>query len=350
MLDKQGRTPELRGKIFRNLLLLFIFTSIMIFAGFTSAYLVMQGDRFWVNVAMPTGFQISTALIFVGSGLLILSRFFLKKDNQKAFKLSLTLALITSIAFGFTQLKGFTQLFESGNAVRGDIMTVDGRYGKYFSLMYEGKNVTFDGAEFVFKGETISSEMHDEIRVLGAEIMQGTKTKEKEFDLTDYGTKWILLFNEAPLTYNNKHLQSNGADLEISQYVSLQRFGENLKNDRGDFIMQGTYGEDFWVYYNGNKLDYVNRQLMLDGQPLSDKLRVDLFSQQNTASSFIWVFTFMHLLHWILGIIFLIIVFFRALKVGYSKTHHNGLSLASTFWHFLGILWLYLYLFLIYIH
>jgi cytochrome c oxidase subunit 3 len=347
---EEKRSPELQAKVMKNLLMIFIFTSVMIFAGFTSAYLVMQGDRFWVNIAMPSGFQLGTTVIFLSSAFLILAKVFVKKGNEVLTKLFLALAFVGGILFAVFQFSGFKDLFNGGSAVKGDIMTVEGRYGTYFSLLYEGKNITYDNDIFYLKGEPISDEIHAEIRTLGEELENGAHSKEKDFDLSSYGTKLMLIQDNSPVTYSNNKLFVDGAPIEKDKFLALERFGENMKSDRGDFIMDGKYGEDFWIYYNGEKLDYENRDFFIRGQKISPKLETDLFKQQNTASAFIYVFAGMHLLHWLGGIIVLCVLLFKGLKGSYTSGDHLGLTIGSRYWHFLGILWLYLYLFLIFIH
>ncbi|MFT4600916.1 MAG: cytochrome c oxidase subunit 3 [Arenicella sp.] len=343
-------SQEVNEKVKKNLLKIFIFTAIMIFAGLTSAYLVQQGDRFWVNISMPDGFKYGTASIIISSLFLFASIYLVKKNNVKVLKLTLFGALIGGILFGYFQFTGFGQLFDKGSVVVSHIMTVDGRYGKHYSLTYEGKNITYNDDQFYLKGEPISEDLHDEIRVLGKELFEGAKTVENVFSLSNYGAKFMLLHKDVPVTYANNKLYENGNVLGDVLYNSLMKFGENLANDRGDFILQGKYGEDFWIYYNGQKLAYENREFTINGKPLSPARKVDLYSQQNSASSFIYVFTGMHLLHWIGGVIALLVVFIRGLKEKYTQSNYLGISLGSIYWHFLGILWLYLYAFLIYIH
>ena len=67
----------------------------------------------------------------------------------------------------------------------------------------------------------------------------------------------------------------------------------------------------------------------------------------NPASSFIYVFTGLHIVHLMGAIVFLAIVIFNSFQF---KVHSKSLvriEMCATFWHFLGGLWLYLYLFLI---
>lgn len=68
----------------------------------------------------------------------------------------------------------------------------------------------------------------------------------------------------------------------------------------------------------------------------------------NPASSFIYIFTGLHVVHLVGAIIFLLIVLKQAFNY---KVHSKSLvriEMCATFWHFLGGLWLYLYLFLIF--
>jgi len=73
-------------------------------------------------------------------------------------------------------------------------------------------------------------------------------------------------------------------------------------------------------------------------------------SGNNVASSYIYIFTITHLAHLLGGMVALIIAFFRSQKNRYNSTDFNGLKLTIRFWHFLGVLWLYLFAFLILIN
>lgn len=73
----------------------------------------------------------------------------------------------------------------------------------------------------------------------------------------------------------------------------------------------------------------------------------EVFFVGNPAGSFIYVFTGLHVLHLVGGLIYLLIVLTKSFKY---QVHSKGLlsiEMCTTYWHFLGGLWLYLYLFLI---
>jgi len=73
---------------------------------------------------------------------------------------------------------------------------------------------------------------------------------------------------------------------------------------------------------------------------------IDVFFVGNAAGSFVYVLTGLHAFHLISGIIFLIIVLISALKYKVHSRNMLLIEMCTTYWHFLGGLWLYLYLFL----
>ncbi len=91
--------------------------------------------------------------------------------------------------------------------------------------------------------------------------------------------------------------------------------------------------------------------LFLAGQYISwsELVKNNVYFVSNYASgSFIYVFTGLHGLHLVSGIIFLLITFRSSLL---SEIHSKKLvqiEMCMTYWHFLGGLWLYLYLFLLF--
>ena len=72
----------------------------------------------------------------------------------------------------------------------------------------------------------------------------------------------------------------------------------------------------------------------------------DVYFVGNAAGSFVYVLTGLHGFHLITGIIFLIIVLISATKYKIHSRSMLQLEMCATYWHFLGGLWVYLYLFL----
>ncbi len=130
----------------------------------------------------------------------------------------------------------------------------------------------------------------------------------------------------------------------------------------GAIILSSVFGYLSVYYCKQDNLDKIKKSLlwtMLFGicfaffQFLGWKELVGsgkFLSGNNVASSYIYIFTIAHLAHFLGGMVALIIAFFRSQKNRYNSTDFNGLKLTIRFWHFLGILWIYLFLFLILIN
>lgn len=100
-----------------------------------------------------------------------------------------------------------------------------------------------------------------------------------------------------------------------------------------------------WLLVTGIlAIGFVVGQYMAWGQLVS----YGHYFVDNPASSFIYVFTGLHIIHLIGAIVFLLIVLAQAFKYQVHSKSLVRIEMCATFWHFLGGLWLYLYLFLIF--
>jgi cytochrome c oxidase subunit 3 len=237
---------ELKEKTSKNLLWVAIVSIVMLFAGFTSAWFVLHGGNFWVNIMLPPAFLISTIVIIASSTTLQFSMIVLKKGNSSLSKFLVTATLIFGIIFSISQWVGWQQMNEKGYRMVGGIIDNNtgkfspkfGEYGKDFSITFQGQELTME---------------------------------------------------------DGKLFKQNGKELSSTEYGNLR--------------MQG-----------------------------------------NTASSMIYILTGLHLLHLLGGLIYMIIVTTMAWRNQFDAENHLKIKLISIYWHFLGGLWLYLYLFLQFIH
>ena len=69
----------------------------------------------------------------------------------------------------------------------------------------------------------------------------------------------------------------------------------------------------------------------------------------NVTMSYIYLIAMVHILHVVAGLICLLVVIYNHFKQKYSSTNMLGFELAATFWHFIDILWIYLFLFLYFV-
>jgi cytochrome c oxidase subunit 3 len=63
-------------------------------------------------------------------------------------------------------------------------------------------------------------------------------------------------------------------------------------------------------------------------------------------TTFLYVVTVTHLLHLAVGLISLLIIIYNHFKQKYNSTQTLGIELGAMYWHFLDLLWVYLFLFL----
>ncbi len=63
-------------------------------------------------------------------------------------------------------------------------------------------------------------------------------------------------------------------------------------------------------------------------------------------SSYVYVLVLAHLVHLVAGIIVLIVIIYNNMKNKYNADNMLGFTIGSTFWHFVDVLWLFLFLFL----
>lgn len=69
----------------------------------------------------------------------------------------------------------------------------------------------------------------------------------------------------------------------------------------------------------------------------------------NVTMSYIYLIAVVHILHVVVGLISLLVVIYNHFKQKYHPTKMLGFELSATFWHFVDLLWLYLFLFLYFV-
>lgn len=70
-------------------------------------------------------------------------------------------------------------------------------------------------------------------------------------------------------------------------------------------------------------------------------------TQANPAGSFLYVFSGLHGLHLVSGIVFLVIILVAVFRMEIHGKSMVRMEMCATYWHFLDLLWIYLLVFLI---
>lgn len=140
-------------------------------------------------------------------------------------------------------------------------------------------------------------------------------------------------------------------------FVVCQYKGWGQLVQSGNFVvgnidaLKGEYGADYTIKHNGSDLLYNEGVFYMPSdtefkEPIDDSM----FQSFNSASSFLYVLSGLHLAHMLGGIIALLVTMLGAIRQKYNSENNTGLKICATYWHFLGALWLYLFLFLFYIN
>jgi cytochrome c oxidase subunit 3 len=343
-------SPEVREKMKKNLVYVGCFSIVMLFAGFTSAYIVSMGDSFWLKYPLPNAFWISTALIVLSSIFLITAIYFVRKNNQKMLKLFISLTLLSGIGFVYFQFQGYKHLTTNGaHAVNNHIIVTDGRYGDYYEIKYKGSFLDVNGNDYLVNGKKLSdAQMKDLQNFMGQFVKL---IRNKSFVINEYGKDFILYYNNEPLgLINGKLCKPDGKEIQYVDQMRLNILAMNIKDGRGDFFMRGQIGKDFHIFYKGRELEYKNRDLYYKGKKLDKFMQIKIMETADTATSYLYIITFLHLLHILAALIYILKMTIASFSGKFDAKENLSLRLGAIFWHFLGLLWIYLLLFLLFIH
>lgn len=209
----------------------------MFFAAFTSAYIMLQADHFWVQAALPQIFTYSTILLVLSSVTLFLSKRSISKGNTAGLRQWLVATLILGAGFTVTQYLGWSHLQSEGKFFLGHLSDLKG----------------------------------------------------------EYGTDYIILGKGEPLLYDNGNFYKSG-DISYSE-------------------------------------------------PINERIEKTF----NVSASLLFVLTGFHVLHLIGGLIWLLVLVAKTFSGKITQENTLPLELGSIYWHFLDILWVYLFFFLLFI-
>jgi cytochrome c oxidase subunit 3 len=92
----------------------FLVSVFMIFAGFTSGYIVRRADGNWLEFVLPTGFLWSTIVVLLSSISMQWAVMMARKDNLDKVKIGVAVTILLGVGFIFAQLNAYNQLVDMG--------------------------------------------------------------------------------------------------------------------------------------------------------------------------------------------------------------------------------------------
>ena len=127
-----NETRSVNPKVFT--MWLFIVSIIMLFAAFTSAYLVRKAEGNWVEFDLPNLFYYSTVVLLASSASMHFAYLAAKKDQFNALRLSISITFVLGLVFLIMQFYGWIQLVEKnvffvGNPSGSFVYVLSGLHG-----------------------------------------------------------------------------------------------------------------------------------------------------------------------------------------------------------------------------
>lgn len=163
-LTEQNEEKEKAARSKRIMMWLGVISILMMFAGLTSGYVVLQADNYWVKFELPTGFWISTGVIIASSLTMFLAMGAVRKNELSKVKLYLLLTFTLGLGFMASQSKAWSQLINKGNFFVGKISDLKGEYGKDYVIMNQGAELNYiDGNFYAASDISLSEPLNEKI-------------------------------------------------------------------------------------------------------------------------------------------------------------------------------------------
>lgn len=132
----EAEKVTIQAKTSKPLLYIAIASIVMLFAGFTSAYIVRQAEGNWLEFELPNVFYVSTAIIILSSVTMWYANVAASKNNFKLVTYSVAATLILGIAFAYSQFAAWDALVESGIFFTGQSANASGSFLYILSGMH----------------------------------------------------------------------------------------------------------------------------------------------------------------------------------------------------------------------
>ncbi|MBC5993373.1 cytochrome c oxidase subunit 3 [Pontibacter cellulosilyticus] len=148
--------------------------------------------------------------------------------------------------------------------------------------------------------------------------------RREEGNWLEFELPTILLINTVIIVLSSVTMQW--------AYVSAKK--DNLSSIKLGLILTSVLGAAFLIGQWNGWAELVQNNIYFGG------------STSNPSGSFLYVLTGVHGFHLITGLVFVLITLVSSLKYKVHSKNLLRIQLCTVYWHFLGGLWLYLYIFL----
>lgn len=118
---------------------IFLVSIVMLFAAFTSGYIVRKAQGDWVNFSLPSIFLSSCFIVVSASVVMIIAQWAQKRERKMLMQLGLLGSLILGVVFIFMQIMGWQELMDQGIYLVGNpsgsfIYVISGVHALHFAI------------------------------------------------------------------------------------------------------------------------------------------------------------------------------------------------------------------------
>jgi cytochrome c oxidase subunit III len=191
-----------------------------------------------------------------------------------------------------------------------------------------------------------------EIELWQEEPQQPLAMHPKKFAVWLFIVSIIMIFAALTSAYLVRRAEGNWAEFELPAIFWIN-----------SAILLASSITMQWAYISAKKDNLISLKTgmvltvllalaFLVGQWYSWVALVDekVFFVGNPSGSFLYVLTGMHAFHLVTGLVFLVIILVAAFQYKIHAKSMVRMEMCTTYWHFLDILWLYLFVFLLINH
>lgn len=165
-----------------------------------------------------------------------------------------------------------------------------------------------------------------------------------------YGTFVTLVLGLAFVFTQNKGWNEMSA-MGMGNTITQTELGQ--KQSRWNTLgkLNGEYGKNYYFELNGQTLtkEGENYYFIREDQSREDKT-LEVLTTFNASGAMLSVLIYLHIAHLFFGLIYLIANLVRLKKGTLNKENWISLHSNGMYWHFMGILWIYLFFFIFYIY
>ncbi|MGV3557543.1 cytochrome c oxidase subunit 3 [Larkinella arboricola] len=172
----------------------------------------------------------------------------------------------------------------------------------------------------------------------------------KKFILWLFVVSIVMLFAAMTSAYLVRRAEGNWLEFEIPSIFWYSTVVLLISSASMHWAYKAAKKDDFGVLRTAISITFAFGLAFLVMQFLGwqDLVAQNVFFVGNPAGSFMYVFTGLHAFHLISGLIIILFALRAAFKLKIHAKNLNQIEICATYWHFLDVLWVYLFGFLLY--